>query len=51
MQDKSTNVKVTEISGPDGQPIIVLRFAGDVTSASKAAVLGTYEGNNILANS
>ena len=44
MQDKSTHVKVTEISGPGGQAIIVLRFAGDVTSASKAAVLGTYQG-------
>jgi anti-anti-sigma factor len=44
MQDKSSNVKVTEIIGPDGQPIIVLRFSGDVTSSSKAAVLGTYQG-------
>lgn len=44
MQEKSTNVKVTEITGPDGQPIIVLRFSGDVTSASKAAVLGAYQG-------
>lgn len=44
MQDKSTNVKVTEVEGPNGQPIIVLRFAGDITSSSKAAVLGTYQG-------
>jgi anti-sigma B factor antagonist len=44
MQDKSTNVKVTEIEGTNGQPIIVLRFAGDITSSSKAAVLGTYQG-------
>lgn len=44
MQDKSTNVKVAEIAGPDGQPILVLRFSGDITSSSKAAVLGTYQG-------
>jgi anti-anti-sigma factor len=44
MQDKSTNVKVTEVTCPDGQPVIVLRFSGDVTSSSKAAVLGTYQG-------
>jgi anti-sigma B factor antagonist len=44
MQDKSTNVKVAEIAGPDGQPILVLRFSGDFTSASKPAVLGTYQG-------
>jgi anti-anti-sigma factor len=44
MSDNSTNVKVTEVSGPTGQPIIVLRFSGDITSGSKAAVLGTYQG-------
>ncbi len=44
MQDKTTNVKVAEVTGPDGEPIIVLRFSGDITSASKAAVLGTYQG-------
>ncbi len=44
MQDKTANVKVTEIAGPTGSPIVVLRFSGDITSASKAVVLGTYEG-------
>ena len=44
MQDKTTSVKVAEVVGPAGQPIIVLRFSGDITSASKTAVLGTYQG-------
>ncbi len=43
MQEKVTQVKVEELSGNSG-PIIVLRFAGDITSASNAAVLGTYQG-------
>jgi anti-sigma B factor antagonist len=44
MPDKSTNVKVAEINGANGQPIIVLRFSGDITSSSRAAVLGAYQG-------
>lgn len=44
MQDKTTNVKVTEVAGPGGAPIMVLRFSGDITSTSKTVVLGTYEG-------
>lgn len=44
MQDRSTDVKVTEVTGPAGEPIIVLRFSGDITSASKGAVLGTFQG-------
>lgn len=43
MQDKKTNVKVSEIQGADGTPITVLRFSGDITSNSKDAVLGTYQ--------
>jgi anti-sigma B factor antagonist len=43
MQDKTTRVKVTEVAGPAGLPIVVLRFTGDITSASKTVVLGTYE--------
>jgi anti-anti-sigma factor len=43
MQDKTTQVKVADVAGPAGAPIVVLRFSGDITSASKAAVLGTYE--------
>ncbi len=44
MQDKLTQVKMEELPSQTGAPIIVLRFAGDITSTSKAAVLGTYEG-------
>jgi anti-sigma B factor antagonist len=43
MQDKTTTVKVGEIKGADGASITVLRFAGDITSASKDALLGTYQ--------
>src|SRR5579884_1012987 len=43
MQDKTTTVKVSEIQGSDGNPITVLRFAGDITSASKDALIGTYQ--------
>lgn len=43
MQDKTTTVKVSEIQGADGTPITVLRFAGDITSNSKDALLGTYQ--------
>jgi anti-anti-sigma regulatory factor len=39
MSDNSTNVKVTEVSGPAGQPIIVLRFSGDITSGSSGIAL------------
>jgi anti-anti-sigma factor len=43
MQDKTTTVKVSEIKSADGLPITVLRFAGDITSSSKDALLGTYQ--------
>jgi anti-sigma B factor antagonist len=43
MQEKVTQVKMEEIRCGE-TPIIVLRFAGDITSASHAAVLGTYQG-------
>lgn len=43
MQDQGTKVKVEEVSCGKG-PITVMRFAGDITSASQAAVLGTYQG-------
>jgi len=43
MQEKVTQVKVEEVRCGD-IPVIVLRFAGDITSASQAAVLGTYQG-------
>jgi anti-anti-sigma factor len=44
MQDQGTRVKIEEVSGGGGMPITVLRFAGDITSTSQAAVTGTYEG-------
>jgi anti-anti-sigma factor len=44
MQEKGTQVKLEEVECGSGAPIIVLRFAGDITSASQAAVLGTYQG-------
>jgi anti-sigma B factor antagonist len=43
MQEQGTKVKIEEISC-GGAPITVLRFAGDITSTSQAAVLGTYQG-------
>jgi len=43
MADKTTQVKVEEVSSAGG-PVTVLRFTGDITSASKAAVLGTFQG-------
>lgn len=44
MAEKVTQAKVEEVLSPSGVPITVVRFTGDVTSASKAAVLGTYQG-------
>jgi anti-anti-sigma factor len=44
MADKVTQVKVETVPSESAPPITVLRFTGDVTSASKAAVLGTFQG-------
>ena len=44
MPDKGTQVKMEEIDCGASQPITVLRFIGDITSLSQAAVLGTYQG-------
>ena len=44
MQEKSTQVRMDEVQCGTGTPITVLRFAGDITSASETAVLGTYRG-------
>ena len=44
MQDRTTGVKVSQTAGPSGKPITALRFSGDITSTSKEAVLGTYQG-------
>ena len=44
MQELVTRVTVEEIPSATGDPITVLRFSGDITSASQPAVMGTYEG-------
>jgi anti-sigma B factor antagonist len=44
MAEKVTQVKMEEVHGPSGVPITVLRYAGDITSTSKAAVLDTFQG-------
>jgi hypothetical protein len=44
MADKGTQVKMEEINYGEGPPVTVLRFIGDITSTSQAAVLGTYQG-------
>src|SRR5271168_3834317 len=44
MQDRTTSVRVSATTAPSGKPITVLRFSGDITSASKETVLGTYQG-------
>ena len=43
MAEKVTQVKVEQVQSPSGVPITVLRFTGDITSTSKAAMLGTYQ--------
>ena len=43
MQENVTQVKVEEIRCGE-MPVTVLRFAGDITSASQPAILGTYQG-------
>jgi len=42
--EQGTKVKTEEVSCANGSPVTVLRFSGDITSASQAAVLGTYQG-------
>jgi anti-anti-sigma factor len=44
MPELVTRVTVEELPSATGDPITVLRFSGDITSASQPAVLGTYEG-------
>lgn len=40
----SNKVSQGQVVGASGQPVTALRFTGDISSASKDAVLGTYEG-------
>jgi len=44
MAELGTQVKVEEVQCAPGNPITVIRFSGDITSTSQAAVLGTYQG-------
>ena len=39
-----TKAKIDEVLAANGQPVTVLRFTGDISSSSRDAVLGTYEG-------
>lgn len=43
MLETGTQVKMEELRCA-GDPVTVLRFAGDITSLSEAAILGTYNG-------
>ena len=44
MSELITRVTIEEIQSTSGDSITVLRFSGDITSASQPAILGTYEG-------
>ena len=44
MPELVTRVTVEELPAAAGDPITVMRFSGDITSASQPAVIGTYEG-------
>ena len=44
MPELVTRVTVEELPSTTGDPITVLRFSGDITSASQPAMMGTYEG-------
>ncbi len=39
----SNKVAQAQVTGASGQPVTALRFTGDISSASKDAVIGTYE--------
>ena len=39
-----TRVAVDQVADGAGRPVTVLRFAGDISSTSKEAVRGTYQG-------
>ena len=38
-----TKTTIDRISGADGSPIAVLRFTGDISSASKESVIGAWQ--------
>jgi anti-sigma B factor antagonist len=39
-----TKSKSDQLTSPAGHPVTVLRFEGDISSASKEAVVGAYQG-------
>jgi anti-anti-sigma factor len=39
-----TKSKIDQAASPAGTPVTVLRFEGDISSASKEAVIGSYQG-------
>ena len=39
-----TKTHVNHLTSPAGHPVAVLRFEGDISSTSKDAVLGAYQG-------
>ncbi len=39
-----TKAKIDQVTSPAGTPATVLRFEGDISSASKDAVIGSYQG-------
>jgi anti-sigma B factor antagonist len=41
-----TKTKVDQVLAASTQPVTVLRFNGDISSASRTAVVGAYEGIN-----
>ena len=38
-----TKSKIDQTTSPSGNPVTVLRFEGDISSASKDAVIGSYQ--------
>jgi len=44
MEEQGTRVRMEEVKCTSGETVSVMRFAGDITSASEAAILGTYQG-------
>lgn len=42
--ETGTRTTVDQISSASGGPLTVLRFSGDISSSSREAVLGAYEG-------
>jgi anti-anti-sigma factor len=43
-QGTHTQVKMEEVKCGSGDPVSVMRFAGDITSTSEAVIMGTYQG-------